>query len=436
MKSKWFIAAILLVIFLLLCGAGMVFFAITRVSTSGAQLRIGQVDRFSAEASQDWSFKADGPTALVVDSTFGNLNVTGGAGDAITVTAHKTAWDSSQARAEAGLAEMPVEVRQEGSQIIVRYVPPAQVLVVGSMRADTVDFTITVPQDSSVKATLNSGNISLVGIAGQAELDSQFGDITVEDVQGGLNIKTNSGDASAQRVQAGQSPIHLESQFGDLRLEQASASEISLKANSGKIGLKTVTASGAVTLDSQFGDVEFTEGRAASLNATSNSGKLTLSGITLEGDLVADSQFGDIDVENVLAASYTLTANSGDISLQPAQGSIKAKTEFGRISIGEAKDVQLDLEANSGGIDFSGSLGAGPHTLKSKFGDVRLALPKDIALTFDLKTEFGKLKSAFQVTMSGEINEKHWVGTINGGGINLTIDVGSGNITLEFLSQQ
>jgi hypothetical protein len=38
--------------------------------------------------------------------------------------------------------------------------------------------------------------------------------------------------------------------------------------------------------------------------------------------------------------------------------------------------------------------------------------------------------------MSGDLDQKHWVGMINGGGASLTIEVNSGNITLEILSQQ
>ena len=435
MRSKWFIVAIVLLVFVLLCGAGIAAFSINRLSANGVQWRVGQVDRVSAEGSQDWSFKAGGPAELVVDSSFGDITITGAQGDEVKVTAHKTAWDSTQERAEAALAEMPIEVRQDGDKIVVRYKPPTQMLVVGDMRADSVDFTISVPQDASAEVTLSSGDILLTGVTGSADLENQFGNITVEDLEGGLTLKTNSGDARAVRIQAGQSPVKMESQFGDLRLEQASASQVTLSGNSGQIDLKAVQASGDITIDNQFGDIRFEEGGAAALNVKSNSGKLTLSGIKLEGALTADSQFGDIDIEKVLAASYDLSANSGDISMQQAQGKVKAFTQFGGITIREAQQVQLDLEANSGGIEFSGSLGDGPHVLKTQFGDVRMALPKDAALDFDLKTEFGRLKSAFPVTISGEIDEKHWVGVINGGGASLTVEVNSGNITLEVISQ-
>jgi DUF4097 and DUF4098 domain-containing protein YvlB len=330
---------------------------------------------------------------------------------------------------------MPIEVKQEGNQIIVKFLPPSKVMVAGSVRADTVDFSIQVPENTSVQTSLGFGDITLTGMTGEANLDTQFGNVTASGLEGGLQAKTNSGDVRAQRIQAGQQDIKLVSQFGDLNLEQANANNVDVQTNSGKVMLNNVEATGYAKLGSKFGDIQFTTGRAASLGTDTDSGVITLKEIVLEGALTAHSQFGDIDVEQVTATSYTLTGNNGDLSLNGAQGAVQAHTEFGKITVREAKNVTLDLQSNSGSIEFSGSLGDGPHIVKTEFGDVRMALPKDSALNFDIKTEFGKLKSDFQVTISGEINEKHWVGTLNNGGASLQIQVNSGNITLEMIDQ-
>lgn len=436
MKNKWLIAGGLIVVLVMLCGASLAVVGIQLMRSNGVSMRILGSDRFSAEGDQQWSFTADGPAVLALDSNAGNVTVAGGEGAEIKISAHKTTWDSSQARADSALAEMPIEVKQQGNKIVVRYLPPAAVQVMGSSRLNTVDFTITVPVSASINASVNSGNITLSSVVGKSDLHSQFGNVTATDVQGGLRATTNSGDIDIQRLQAGQEAVQLKTEFGDLSLEQGSAGDIDAHTNSGKLSLKNVQASGKASLGSQFGDMRFTDGSAKELAVEGNSGKITLSAIVLDGELAAHSQFGDINIEQVTASSYDLDANSGGISLQGAQGKIKAVTQFGRIMITDARNAILDLKVNSGGIDFSGSLGDGPQTLNSEFGDIHLALPKDTALSLDLKTGFGKVKCAFQFTLNGELDEKHWVGSINGGGASLTAQTNSGNITLEILAEK
>ncbi|MEW5869697.1 MAG: DUF4097 family beta strand repeat-containing protein [Chloroflexota bacterium] len=437
MKNKALIAAILIVTLIALCGAmiAILVMSFPRLSTTGINLRVLQVDRYSAEGDQEWSFTADGPTTLLVDSRAGNVTITAGQGDEILVQAHKTAWHSSQARAEAALETMPIEVTQQGKQVTVRYKPPEKVLVVGETHMDTVDFTIQVPETATVNASTVSGDIALSGVTGDARLNSEFGDASASNLEGQLQIITNSGDIRAERVRAGEAEIDLHTQFGDIELEQATAGAVQARTNSGKISLADVEADQSVTLDTQFGDVKFENGRGADLTASSNSGKVTLGSLTLQGALSAKSEFGDIDVQLVEAASYDLDTNSGDILLRGAQASIKAATQFGRITIRAAKDANLDLRTNSGSIEFSGSLGEGPHTLKAEFGDVTMQLPLGVQLDFDLKSEFGRIKSDFPITIEGEVEARHWVGTINGGGASLKIEVNSGNISLEEVGQ-
>jgi len=437
MKNKWIIAAILIVTLIALCVAMLVIVrpSLSRLSTSGMRLRVLQVDRYSAEADQEWSFKVDSPATLAVDSRGGDITITGGEGTEIKVSAHKTAWDSSQARADAALAEMPLEVKQEGNKVTVSYNPPSEVLVVGESRRDTVDFTISVPATTAISASTDAGDIALNGVQGEADLTNQFGNITASDIEGSLQAITNSGDVRAQRIRSDQEAIKLQTQFGDISLEQAAAGTVDARTNSGNLTLTAVEAVQAVTLHSQFGDIQFTGGRAVGLTIEANSGKITLRDLTLDGALVVKSQFGDLDISQVTAPSYDLTTNSGDISLNGAGGPIKATTEFGRISIEDARNATLTLHTNSGAIEFSGSLGDGPHSLEADFGDIRLKLPEDVRLTFDLQAKFGKLRSDFPVTLSGEMDEGHWNGTINGGGPSLQARTNSGNISLEILSK-
>jgi DUF4097 and DUF4098 domain-containing protein YvlB len=188
-----------------------------------------------------------------------------------------------------------------------------------------------------------------------------------------------------------------------------------------------------MTLSSDFGSINYDNGSASSLIVSAKSGSIDLTSLKINGALVVRNNFGEINLEQVDAKSYDLQTNSGSISVDGAQGSVKADTGFGNITIKNAENVTLTLNTKSGSIDFAGSLGDGPHTVHSDFGEVELTIPTDSAFNVDFQTDFGKIRSDIPVTitLTGEVDEGHQTGTINGGGSELSASTKSGSITVK-----
>jgi DUF4097 and DUF4098 domain-containing protein YvlB len=155
------------------------------------------------------------------------------------------------------------------------------------------------------------------------------------------------------------------------------------------------------------------------------------------GSLIIQDDFGDIALEQVKAESYDARTNSGAIRIDGAEGEITAHTGFGNIEIQNGENATLDLNTKSGSIDFSGSLGLGPHTLHSDFGEIELNIPADTALNVTVETKFGEIISdiPITVTITGNITDTQRSGTMNGGGAELKMDTNSGNITIRALSE-
>jgi DUF4097 and DUF4098 domain-containing protein YvlB len=437
MNRKWLIAGILILAEILLC-AGIVFVSwsgVNQLKVSSVNIRLFSRDLVSAKEDQEWHFNVDGPADLALVSDAGDVEIIAVEGDKISVVAHKTAWGASQEQAQAELSGMNISVTQEGDTVRVVYEIETPSLVIAESRKDKVDFSIRVPVETQVDARTTPGDISLTGVRGDASLEAQFGDLSIIDVEGALKATTNSGEITALRIQGGESSLILSADFGDIRLEDSSAGDLDVRSNSGTLKLLNVSTGGKAYLKSDFGEVDFEQGRASELSVESNSGKITLAGLDLDGPLTARSDFGGLDVQDVQASAYDLQSNSGEIALRGASGAIKAHSDFGSLLIKDVENASLDLETNGGNIEFSGSLGDGPHTLKAKFGNIRLLLPADSALSVDLQDEFGQIKSDFQLTLSGEINPKHWIGAINGGGPTLKASTNSGNISLEIQAQ-
>jgi DUF4097 and DUF4098 domain-containing protein YvlB len=189
-----------------------------------------------------------------------------------------------------------------------------------------------------------------------------------------------------------------------------------------------------MTLHSDYGGISFTDGNAQSLTITASSGRIDLADIEISADLKARSDYGDLDLEQVAAGSYDLETSSGTVTVEEASGTIKAHSGYGNIKVTGGEDATLTLSTSSGSVEYSGTLGEGPHMLQSDYGSIILTIPADTALDIDLKTDYGNIKSAIPVTFSGDLDPQHWVSSINGGGEGLTASTSSGNIRIEVIN--
>jgi DUF4097 and DUF4098 domain-containing protein YvlB len=416
MKHKWFIASILFGLELFLC-AGIVVASsssLAQFRQSGVQLRFFKFDTISAEASEEQNFTVAAPASLVVTNLNGAVVVQPGAENAIVVRMHKKAWGNSQSDAQAALATLKPEISQSGNTVTVNYpAPPDEFVIFGSRHLASVDLTISVPTSTAVSVQNAFGSITLSGTSGDIQLQARNGPIHASNISGNVN---------------------LHSSFGNLIAEHVDANTFTASSNNGAISLTNVNATGALTLTNSFGSILWNGGRAASLNAKTNNGAVTLANVTVQGAVIGSDSFGSMALNQVQAAFYNLHTANGKITVDGASGTLQATSSVGDVQVTHGSNVNLDLHSSNGSITYSGSLGSGPHSLTTSFGSVRLNLPQDSALTLDLKTNFGQLQSAFPITMNGATSNKHWTGTINGGGAQLTAGSDNGSISLNVLN--
>jgi DUF4097 and DUF4098 domain-containing protein YvlB len=352
--------------------------------------------------------------------------------DTVQVEVVKTAYDSSQARAEEEVKGIKYTIEQTGSTITLKYELPKSMNF--SNNVNTVDFIVTVPSKTKVDVDTNLGDVSIDNIEGGVVVQNDFGAARVLNITGTISVSTNGGTVTATSIKAGTEDIELHSEFGSITLEKANGGEITLDTNSGSIDLNEVRATNKLTANSDFGDVAFENGSADSLSVDTNSGSVSLVQLTVKKEIKVQNDFGNIKLNQAFASSYDLHTNSGTITVDGAKGKLTAHTEFGGVTIENAESVTLDLKSNSGTVSFIGSLGAGPHTVVSEFGQIDLTLPTDSELNVDLKTNFGGINSALPITMatngSSNSSEEQIVGSINGGGAQLTVQTNSGSVNI------
>jgi len=430
MKRPIVIALLVAALTLVCVGIGAVIFFANGLQTNNPFDR----RNISSMVEESKTLKVDAskPLTLNVVDNAGDVTITGGDVKVVTVKAVKTAYDSSQARADAEVKAIKYTIEQTGSTITLKYELPKSVNFRNNV--NTVDFVITVPNEVMVDIKNSMGKISVASTKGSVTVKNDFGDVTVENLEGALLVKTNSGKVTATSIVAGSENIDLNSDFGSVTLKKAGGKDITLDSNSGAITLSEVRATGELNTNTDFGNSTFENGSADSLHTETNSGKVSLSKLKISKQIFVKDDFGDIDLEQAFAASYDLHTNSGAITVDGVKADLKAHTDFGSIKITNAESVTLDLKTNSGSVEFTGSLGKGPHTVESDFGEIDLTLPADSKLDADLKTDFGSIKSdlPITVTLNGSSNSSsdQIVGSINGGGEQLTVHTKSGGINI------
>jgi DUF4097 and DUF4098 domain-containing protein YvlB len=434
--KKLVVVIVLIMALLVLCAAigaiAYITLAPNGVNIGPAALNIQHNDTSYVETVKK-NFPVGENALLELDNRMGDITITAGDVEEIQVAATKTSWGTNDEDAKANMADILLTMTQNGDQVTIKVDEPKAVQLNVQGQANTVDYTIVVPVKISLDVNTSSGDIALSGTQGKASLESDFGDVEVQDFQGGLVAISRSGNVTARnldRIDGKNGDASLSSDFGTVTGENIVTNKIDAYSRSGDVRLTNVRSESEVRLTSDFGNLAFETGKAATVVAETRSGAVKLTDLSVAGLVSAKSDFGDINLDQVIALSYDLNTNSGKVVANAAQGAFKARSGFGDITVEGGKDATLDLQSGNGEIQYTGSLGAGPHALHTDFGDITLNVPAETPMVVDLKTEFGSITSDFKITVVGALDEKHWAGEIGTDGVAVNVDTKNGDIKL------
>jgi DUF4097 and DUF4098 domain-containing protein YvlB len=440
MKNKLVIVLILIAALGVVCVAIALIGALMYFPTASRTVQIignQQALNVSAQAVEEHSFTVTGQAMLNLNNYFGDIDIqaeSSGPGGEIQVSAQKQAWGVDQNAADAALEKLKIDMTQDSNNVTIQVQAPETNNLINQNRASKVDFNISVPPTTTVVVHTRNGDISLAGTQGKADLNSDFGEINISDVKGGVAATSLNGKINVRRIQlldSGFGDATLNTGFGDLTLEDAIVQQANLSSRNGTVTLTNVNSDGELNVSSDFGEIVINSAQGSNLQAGTRNGAITLTDIGLDKKVSAQSDFGDLKLTRVQAQEYDLNTKSGAVSADGVQGSLKAQTDFGEINISNADKANIDLETNSGKINYRGSLGPGPHRLSTNFGDIRLTLPEDSSFNFDLQTDFGTIRIGFQINITGQPDDKHWQGQVNGGGPSVKASSRNGDISID-----
>ena len=219
---------------------------------------------------------------LTLSNVSGDITVTAGSGDEISIEAVKHAHgDQSQ------LGSVKISVDEGPGRVEV------STNHIGRNDHVSVDYTVTVPSDAGVELHSVSGSIKVTGVQGAVRVESVSGDVAaaktpklerVKSVSGDVNLADAGADADLTAGSVSGSltarglkahGLDLSTVSGDIKLGDVSAERVGIRSVSGEIEYDGALAkSGRYDMNTHSGDVHLVVagGTGFELNASSFSG--------------------------------------------------------------------------------------------------------------------------------------------------------------------
>jgi len=190
------------------------------------------------------TFQVNGPVDLEVQTHSGDIIVRSGPAGSVTVRGKIFVgdhWLLGSRHADVSDIEQHPPLRQDGNSIHIDYV---------NVRDISVDYEITVPADTAVRTHSGSGDQTIEGTHGNADIQSGSGDIKLMGLTGEIRLQTGSGNVRASKISG---PVRGGAGSGDIELEETGAGDIDLHTGSGNITARGIQ--GAFRADAGSGDI-------------------------------------------------------------------------------------------------------------------------------------------------------------------------------------
>jgi hypothetical protein len=208
----------------------------TLVITRGAQFGADFIRNSFNEVSEtsDRAFPVSGPVTLGIDMPVGDIEIRGGAGNQVTVQVTKRAWGRTPNAARDILNELNVSVQQSGDAIQVTVSGPAWTANDSTPRTPQVDLVITTPNQTSVNTQVGVGRLSLTGLRGDMDINSDVGEVTMTDVAplASLRVQTRVASVDLKAPLTDNATYDMTSDVGRIALELPADSSFAIDARS------------------------------------------------------------------------------------------------------------------------------------------------------------------------------------------------------------
>lgn len=213
--------------------------------------------------------------------------------------------------------------------------------------------------------------------------------------------------------------------WADLTIQIPRGQRFTINLGAGAVSASNVD--GNIRIDTHAGGVTAT-GMQGPLSIDTGSGRIEVT--DAQGDLNLDTGSGGVDVSGITGESLRIDTGSGSvIASQITVTDLDIDTGSGQIDVAGATARNIVMDTGSGSVDaaFHGSVQS--VEVDTGSGSVTLTLPATFNATVDIETGSGGIDLDFPVEVQ-RWERDHVRGVIGDGRGRLTIDTGSGTITI------
>ena len=280
------------------------------------------------QGSFDKTLSVNGPVDLEVFTHSGDVRIRAGSSGSVQIHGKiyvGDSWFGGRREEDVHAIEQKPPIQQNGNSIHIDYV---------NYRNISIDYDITVPTDTTVRTKSGSGDQTIEGTHGNAEVGTGSGDVRLSNLQGEIRVQTGSGNVRARDV-AGS--VRGGTGSGDIEIEESGAGDVDLHTGSGNITARGVrggfhgeTGSGEITAEGK---------QSGTWDARTGSGNVRLrlpSNAAFDADISTSS--GSIDVGAPI--EMTVQGRIGD-SHKAIHGKVRGGGPLLRVHTGSG-DIHIE----------------------------------------------------------------------------------------------
>jgi len=276
----------------------------------------------AAEGTFEKALSLNGAPTLTVSTGSGYIHVYPGSDNQIHIKGHVHAnqgWFGSDDDARVNQIVASPPISQSGNVVVIS-APHTDSSLFHNI---SIDYDVTTPRATTLKANTGSGSVEIGGIEGPVTANTGSGSIHTDNTGPNTALQTGSG-----RIQA--TNVH-----------------------------------GAATLQTGSGSLELSVTGPGNVRAHTGSGSIHIDGVS--GDLRASAGSGSIEVGGNPASEWRLESGSGSIHLQlgsSAHFNLNAETGSGSVQV----DMPIVMQGSLNKHHVTGSVNGGGPTVRASTG--------------------------------------------------------------------
>jgi hypothetical protein len=275
----------------------------------------------SPQGTFDRTLSVSGPVDLEVLTRTGDVRIRAGSSGSVQIHGKiyvGDRWFGGRREDDVHAIEQNPPIRQDGNNIHVEYV---------DYRNISIDYEITVPTETTIRTKSGSGDQTIEGTHGNADVQTGSGDVRLSNLQGEIRVQTGSGDLRARAV------------------------------------------SGAVRGSTGSGDVEIEESGPGDIDFHTGSGNITARGV--QGSFHGDTGSGEITAEGQQSGTWDARTGSGNVRLRlPSNAAFEAdiSTSSGSIDVGAPIEMTVQGRVGDTNKSIHGKVRGGGPLLRVRTG--------------------------------------------------------------------